>query len=205
LNQLYKGAYHFDKALTDDDKLNLLKLYQDNKQFLYIPKLKNGHSMNLKMTCFGKHWNPIDYKYYDTRVDFDSSPVKPMPTILNEIATKFSKQYFPNYENNWDICIMNYYRTVNRLGVHQDNSESRETLQEGHPVVSFSIGADCLFFIGGFNRKDEGKTLVLKNGDVFIFGGKSRLRYHGVMKLLSNNSEYDVLEGGRVNFTLRKY
>lgn len=201
MNKLYDGVYLFTDSLSEEEKLYLAGLYIKND--FYIPKLKTGHSMKLEMCCFGKHWNPVDYKYYSDRIDLDGKRVASIPTQLITIAAKFTQQSFPSFTADWDVCIANYYQKGSSLGLHQDNSESLESLKLGHPVVSFSIGAEAIFDIGGVNRKDPVAKISLKNGDVLIFGGVSRLRYHGISKVL-DNSPYMSLPG-RLNFTLRKY
>ena len=88
--------------------------------------------------------------------------------------------------------------------MHVDNSETQDSLR-GKPIVSFSVGASCIFTFGGFNRRDSGLDIRLDSGDAFIFGGASRLRYHGVSKILTTANPFnDDLNGGRLNFTLRK-
>jgi alkylated DNA repair protein (DNA oxidative demethylase) len=206
METIFDGVYHFPNAISDWEQCELVALFKKHQQQVYVPKLKSGHSMNLDMTCFGKHWSAIDYKYHDCRVDFDQEPVAEMPPALNRIATRFSLQCFPEHETVWDIALMNFYRRVSTLGLHQDNSESPATLAAGHPVVSFSVGAGSIFRIGGLSRKDPHRDITLNNGDVLIFGGSSRLRYHGITKILDQDHPFmDELSGGRVNFTLRKY
>lgn len=198
---VFDGVYHFQNTITDSEKQAILDLYEQSKHETYAPVLKSGHSMNLDMTCFGKHWSAVDYKYHDSRVDYDREPVKPVPSFLNDIAKRHNEIVFPEHEPIWDIGLMNFYRGKSTLGLHKDDSESRETLKSGHPVVSFSLGASCIFRIGGLFRNDETQDIILADKDVLIFGGRSRLRYHGVVKVLKTENQKDE----RINITLRKY
>jgi alkylated DNA repair protein (DNA oxidative demethylase) len=45
--------------------------------------------------------------------------------------------------------------------------------------------------------------MVLRSGDVVVLGGDSRLRFHGVDRILPGTSDL-VPGGGRINLTLRR-
>lgn len=209
VSEIFDGAFHLENALSKEEQSLLFQIYFDTKEEFYIPKLRNGSSMNLQMNCLGKHWNAIDYKYYATRTDVDNKPVKTIPKDLISIARRLTYKLFPYHSPYWDICIINYYDNKSSLGMHRDNSESIQALDIGHPVVSFSIGVPAIFRVGGLARQSESKDINLSSGDVFILGGPSRMRYHGILKINSSFTEeisyVKELNGGRVNFTLRKY
>ena len=99
-----------------------------------------------------------------------------------------------------ECCLVNFYRGPRaRMGLHQDRDE--QALEA--PVLSVSLGDTCLFRIGGFARRDPTRSLRLASGDVLLIGGESRLRFHGVDRLLPGSS--DLLSGGgRLNLTLRR-
>jgi alkylated DNA repair protein (DNA oxidative demethylase) len=201
---LNKDIYIFRNSLIKEEKDYLINLYNENIKLAVKPKLKNGYSMSVNMLCFGKHWNSIDYKYYDSRTEIDNELVRQYPNEINKIAEKFSKQCFPEHKPDWDILIMNSYDEKARLGIHQDNSETKETLNSGHPVVSFSLGART-WFIYGPTRQNK-KAIELDSGDVILFGNQARMVYHGVDQIDSSvNPEKDLLGDIRLNFTLRKY
>lgn len=206
ITQIVSGTFLIKNAIEINEQKQIIEIYNSNKNDLYLPKLKNGKSMSLEMTCFGWHWNPLDYNYYKKRIDQDQSVAKYIPTILTNIARRFTETYFPYHSSNWDVCIMNYYRPAATLGMHVDNSESTEALNLGHPIVSISIGSPCIFRLGGYTRNDEFKYIELENSDILIMGNESRLRYHGVhiIKKIENPPFYETLKGGRLNFTLRK-
>lgn len=204
--KVYDETFHFTTALTYFEQKSLVKIYRRIQNTLYTPKLKSGHSMNLQMTCLGSHWSAKDYKYHPVRKDFDNQPVLSFEPILNQLAYKFLKSSFPDYSYGFDIAICNYYIPTSTLGLHKDNSESKESLDRGDPIVSFSVGATCDFQMGGLDRYDPLKTIKLKSGDVLVFGGSDRLRYHGVNKIYrtDNSPFHKFLDCGRLNFTLRK-
>ena len=85
------------------------------------------------------------------------------------------------------------------MGLHQDRDEE----EFNAPVVSVSLGDDCLFRIGGTKRGGPTQSIRLKSGDVLILGGASRLRYHGVDRIYPATSTL-LKDGGRVNLTLRR-
>ena len=99
-----------------------------------------------------------------------------------------------------ECCLVNIYRGDKaRMGLHQDRDE--EALDA--PVVSISLGDTCTFRVGGFARSDKTKSFRLASGDVMVLGGPSRLRFHGVDRILPESSQ--LLEGGgRLNLTLRR-
>ena len=75
------------------------------------------------------------------------------------------------------------------------------------PIVSFSFGNDADFVMGGLKRSDKAQSLKLHSGDVMVFGGPSRLRYHGVKRIRPGTSPiaHSVLPpDGRINLTLRR-
>lgn len=203
--KVYDETFHYPSALTWLEQKSLVKIFLKLQDTFYIPKLQSGHSMNLKMTCLGSHWSAKDYKYHNVRADFDQQPVPLLDPILVKLASKFTQLAFPQYNKSWDIAICNQYDVGSTLGLHKDNSESLESLQAGDPIVSFSVGARCNFQMGGFIRSNTIKNIELSSGDVLIFGGQDRLRYHGVNKIYKSCSPFhQFLNGGRVNFTLRK-
>ena len=93
----------------------------------------------------------------------------------------------------------NYYREGAKLGLHRDEDEE----DFAAPVVSISLGDTAIFRIGGTERQGKTETLKLFSGDVLVMGGASRLRYHGIDRVLSGTSTL-LRDGGRLNLTLRR-
>jgi len=73
------------------------------------------------------------------------------------------------------------------------------------PVVSVSIGDTARFLFGGTRRRDPIDAIPLQSGDVFVFGGAARLRYHGVSRILPATAPGALAMAGRFNLTLRQY
>jgi alkylated DNA repair protein (DNA oxidative demethylase) len=88
--------------------------------------------------------------------------------------------------------------------VHQDKDERPGTLAAGIPIVSVSLGETARFVIGGLSRKEPVRPVLLRSGDVLVMGGPSRLRYHGVTKILPGTAP-EGTGPGRFNLTFRQW
>lgn len=97
-----------------------------------------------------------------------------------------------------DACLINRYEPGTRLTLHQDRNER----DFGQPIVSVSLGLPALFLFGGPERSDRPRRIPLAHGDVVVWGGASRLAFHGVAPLAEG--EHPATGGLRYNLTLRK-
>jgi alkylated DNA repair protein (DNA oxidative demethylase) len=97
-----------------------------------------------------------------------------------------------------DACLINRYQPGARMGLHQDKDE-RDFSQ---PIVSVSLGIPAVFQMGGFKRGDKAMKLPLYHGDILVWGGESRLRFHGVLPVKAG--DHPVLGECRINLTFRK-
>ena len=97
-----------------------------------------------------------------------------------------------------DACLVNRYAPGARLSMHQDRDE--KDLRA--PIVSVSLGLRATFLWGGDERADKSRKLALRHGDVVVWGGASRLRFHGVLAL--QEGEHPFAGGHRINLTFRK-
>ncbi|MFZ3034117.1 MAG: alpha-ketoglutarate-dependent dioxygenase AlkB [Parvibaculum sp.] len=118
-----------------------------------------------------------------------------LPPALLEIWSDLA-----DYGTPPECCLVNIYRGEKaRMGLHQDRDEAALDA----PVVSISLGDTCVFRIGGFARSDKSRSFRLASGDVMVLGGPSRLRFHGVDRIIPGSSQ--LLDGGgRINLTLRR-
>ena len=96
-----------------------------------------------------------------------------------------------------DSCLINRYEPGTRLSLHQDKNER----DYAHPIVSVSLGLPATFQFGGPKRSDPVRKFALRHGDVAVWGGPSRLCYHGVAEL--KDGEHDRLGHQRINLTFR--
>ncbi len=97
-----------------------------------------------------------------------------------------------------DACLINHYLPGTRLSLHQDRDER----DFGQPIVSISLGLPAVFLFGGLQRADRTQRIALKHGDVLVWGGEDRLRFHGVLPI--KPGVHPRLGERRINLTLRK-
>lgn len=97
-----------------------------------------------------------------------------------------------------DACLINRYEAGTKLSLHQDQDER----DFRHPIVSVSLGIPAVFLLGGLARTDKVLRVPLAHGDVVVWGGPSRLRYHGVAPL--KPARHPLTGDFRFNLTLRK-
>ena len=159
--------------------------------------------MHVRMTCLGRHWNPLSYKYEATRADYDQAPVAPVPENWVSLASRIARE--ASYDVTPDLCILNWYDADGRMGLHQDRDEGPASIAAGLPVVSISLGDTARFLFGGLRRRDPIESLLLESGDGFVFGGPARLRYHGVSRIIPATAPAALHVDGRFNLTFRKY
>jgi alkylated DNA repair protein (DNA oxidative demethylase) len=170
----------------------------------YVPTVRGGGKMHVRMLCLGRHWNAMTYRYESTRADFDDAPVAGLPDPFATLAQRAAADAgFSRYSP--DICIVNFYGDDGRMGVHQDKDERAETIAAGAPIVSLSLGDAARFVLGGLRRRDPTESMWLRSGDVLILGGPSRLRFHGVTRIQPDGGSSALGIEGRINLTFRQY
>jgi DNA oxidative demethylase len=169
----------------------------------YVPTVRGGGVMHVRMLCLGRHWNGQLYTYEPTRSDFDGLAVPPLPASFRRLANELAASVGMTLDA--DLCILNYYDALGRMGLHQDRDESAASLAAGRPVVSVSIGDTARFLFGGLRRRDPVEALRLDSGDAFVFGGPARLRHHGVSRIMPGTAPPELGVAGRFNLTFRQY
>jgi DNA oxidative demethylase len=121
----------------------------------------------------------------------------PMPRVLMDFALRCAvRSGFPHFRP--DTCHINRYQAGTKLGIHQDRHE----FDLYQPIVSISLGLECIFLLGGFQRTDKTKRILLEHGDVIVWGGPSRMRFHGVQPLKPGH--HPLTGPYRYNVTFRK-
>jgi DNA oxidative demethylase len=204
--EIAPGAWHFRRYLPFDRQRALARMCEslvEGDPPAYVPVVRGGGRMHVRMLCLGRHWNGKTYQYEAVRSDFDGQPAPPLPGELRELAREAAASAGMTLDA--DLCILNYYDANGRMGLHQDKDESAASLAEGLPVVSISLGDTARFLFGGLRRRDEVTPYQLESGDVFVFGGPARLRYHGVTRILPGTAPPELRLTGRFNLTLRRY
>lgn len=121
----------------------------------------------------------------------------PMPRVLLDFALRCAvRSGFPQFRP--DTCHINRYQAGTKLGLHQDRHEC----DMSQPIVSISFGLECIFLFGGLERTDKPKRILLEHGDVIVWGGPSRMRFHGVQPLKPGH--HPMTGPYRYNLTFRK-
>jgi alkylated DNA repair protein (DNA oxidative demethylase) len=204
--EIAPGAFHLHRYLPLDAQRALVdqcRALVDGAVPAYVPVVRGGGKMHVRMLCLGRHWNGKTYTYEPTRSDFDDLPVPPLPENLRDLANGVARA--AGMTLNADLCILNYYDGAGRMGLHQDKDESERSLAAGLPVVSISVGATARFLFGGRRRRDPVAATLLESGDAFVFGGPARLRYHGVTCIMPGTAPKELEMSGRFNLTFRQY
>lgn len=202
---LAAGLVLFQSRLTSSEQRDLWQQCRelaDGPVPMYTPTVRGGRKMSVGMLCLGKHWNGMTYSYEDRRSDFDDLPVPAIPARFADVARSAAAD--AGFTMQPDLCIMNFYSSDAKMGVHQDKDERPETIAAGSPIVSVSLGDAARFVIGGLSRGDPTQPLILRSGDVLVMGGASRLRYHGVTRILAGTAP-EGIGPGRFNLTFRQW
>jgi len=205
--EICPGAHHLPGYLSLDQQRTLAfecRALLEGPAPAYVPTVRGGGKMHVRMLCLGRHWNGMTYRYESARSDFDGLDSPPLPASFRRLAAEIANAV--GMAIDADVCILNYYEVEDgRMGLHQDKDESGPSLAAGFPVVSVSLGDTARFQFGGLKRRDPIQTITLESGDAFVFGGPARLRYHGVSRVLAGTAPRDLDLSGRFNLTLRQY
>jgi DNA oxidative demethylase len=163
----------------------------------YTPMMpRSGRPFSVRMTNMGPlGWvsDRAGYRYQATHPETDE-PWPAIPPLILDLWREVS-----GYPHDPQACLVNLYREGAKMGLHRDEDEE----DFAAPVVSISLGDTAVFRIGGTERGGATETLKLSSGDVLVMGGPSRLRYHGIDRVLTGTSTL-IEGGGRINLTLRR-
>jgi alkylated DNA repair protein (DNA oxidative demethylase) len=210
------GAVHLPGWLDTDGQRALVescRVWAEGAGGLRAPRVRGG-VMSVEIVCLGWHWQP--YRYSRTVDDGDGRPVSAFPAWLGElsrraradavtvdprVAAPSGRTPGPEAGYEPDVALVNWYGAGARMGMHADRDEHSPA-----PVVSLSLGDSCLFRFGTpAGRGRPWVDVTLESGDLFVFGGPSRLAYHGVPKVLAGTGDPGIgLCGGRFNVTIRQ-
>ena len=165
---------------------------------LYVPAMpRTGKEMSVRMTnCGPLGWvtdKENGYRYQPTH-PMTGEPWPPIPDALMRLWQEVAA-----YPQPPEACLVNFYSSEAKMGLHQDRDET----DFAAPVVSVSLGDDCLFRVGGVQRADKTISFRLQSGDVVVLGSQSRLAFHGVDRIYPDTSTL-LKHGGRINLTLRR-
>ena len=204
--ELAPGAFHLPGFLPPSGQRRVLAAVQTlaaGAAGFYRPRVRGGGLMHCDMLCLGRHWNARTYTYEWQRSDHDGLPAPPLPAALARPAVEAAAAV--GFTVDPDICLVNRYGDDGRMGLHQDKDEDASTLDAGVPVVSLSLGDTGRFLLGGFRRRESTTAIELRSGDAFVMGGPSRLRYHGVARILRGSGPSALGLRTRISLTFRQY
>lgn len=158
-----------------------------------------GLAMSVALTnCGDLGWCSDRRGYRYSRHDpAHGRPWPAMPAVFTRLAREAAARAgFPAFTP--DACLINRYLPGTRLSLHQDRNER----DFGAPIVSVSLGMTATFLFGGQQRADRAVRVPLYHGDVVVWGGEDRLRYHGILPLADN--PHPLLGAQRINLTFRQ-
>ncbi|MFD0922947.1 alpha-ketoglutarate-dependent dioxygenase AlkB family protein [Saccharopolyspora rosea] len=196
------GAVHVPDWLALDEQRELVAACREWARppaGMRSARLPGGGVMSVRTVCLGWHWYP--YRYSRTIDDGDGAPVTPFPDWLGDLGRRALAAAYDRdaAEYRPDVALVNFYDADAHMGLHQDRDE-----RSAEPVVSLSLGDTCVFRFGNTeNRRRPWTDVELCSGDLFVFGGPSRLAYHGVPRTFPGTGPEIGMAGGRLNITLR--
>jgi DNA oxidative demethylase len=158
-----------------------------------------GFQMSVAMTnCGAAGWITDRTGYRYGSIDpLTGRPWPAMPDVFATLAEVASvRAGFGAFTP--DACLINQYEPGSRMSLHQDRNE----LDFSAPIVSVSLGLTAVFLFGGDRRADKPRRIALAHGDVVVWGGPARLRFHGVLPL--KDGEHPLTGRRRINLTLRR-
>jgi alkylated DNA repair protein (DNA oxidative demethylase) len=158
-----------------------------------------GFVMSVAMTnCGSAGWvtDRTGYRYSPDDPE-TGRPWPALPPAFRDLAKSAAAAAgYADFEA--DACLVNRYEPGARLSLHQDRNEK----DFDKPIVSVSLGLPATFQFGGLQRTDPVARYRLEHGDVVVWGGPSRLFYHGILAL--KDGAHAEVGRARINLTFRK-
>lgn len=199
MNVLPKGVRHIPGHLSRDEQVALVDAVREVVAAapLYRPEMpRTGKPLSVRMTNCGELGWVTDrsgYRYQPVH-PVTGTPWPAIPPKLLDIWQELAA-----FDHPPQACLVNFYEDTAKMGLHQDKDETDLSA----PVVSVSLGDDCLFRVGETTRGGRTTSIRLHSGDVVVLGGEGRLAYHGVDRIYPATSTL-LKKGGRINLTLRR-
>ncbi len=164
---------------------------------LFVPRMpRSGKPFSVRMTtCGALGWvaDVAGYRYQPLH-PHTGARWPPIPAMLLDAWSKLA-----GYRHPPEACLVNHSAAGAHMSLHQDRDEA----ELAAPVVSLSLGATCLFRIGGTTRGGPTRSIRLASGDAVVLGGAARLCFHGVDRILPGTSTL-LPDDSRINVTLRR-
>lgn len=157
-----------------------------------------GFSMSVGTSSCGRlGWVTDRRGYRYSNVDpLSGLPWPALPAVFADLARAAAEHAgFADFAA--DSCLINQYVPGAKMSLHQDKDEKAYAA----PIVSLSLGLPAMFLFGGFERSDKCHRIPLLHGDMVIWGGVDRLRFHGVLPI--KPGYHPRLGERRINLTFR--
>mgnify|MGYP000032367482 CR=1 FL=1 len=197
--ELPDGVKHWPGYLNTNAQQTLVEAIRERVKAapLFTPCMpRTGKEMSVRMTNFGELGWVTDqergYRYQKTH-PVTGEPWPDIPPLLLDVWETLA-----NYPHPPQACLVNFYDDAAKMGLHQDRDEE----DFDAPVVSLSLGNECLFRVGGTERGGKTMSFRLASGDAMMLSGPSRLAFHGVDRIYPETSDL-LKNGGRINITMR--
>lgn len=189
---------HGFARLIERDLITMVEDIATQAPFRHM-QTPGGYQMSVAMTNCGEFgWVTDRSGYrYDGIDPVSGHPWPAMPAMFRELSERAAAAggfagFCP------DACLINRYEPGARMSLHQDRDEQ----DFAAPIVSVSLGLPAIFLFGGSKRSDKPQRYGLEHGDIVVWGGPSRLSFHGVAPLA--DGEHPLLGRRRINLTFRK-
>lgn len=189
-----------DEERNDNEEMWGLWKEEDKKRESSTKKQKIDHDAKKKYRSFKKlSWATMGYHYDWTERSYHEGCKSPMPSLIGDLSMIFARSSLllePSSESlsfTPSASIVNYYNSKSNMGGHRDDLE----LAVDKPIVSISVGLPAIFLLGGSTKDDEPIIPILvRNGDVMCMGGKSRMNFHGMARLIPATVHIPKIELG---------
>ena len=202
------GAHYVPGWLSIEEQLALIshcRRWGAPPAGFHVPRMFDGKPLSIRSLYLGWYWRHT--KGYTRFVDPEErTPVKPFPPELAELAQRACADTFRDGRHPaFESSIINWYDDTATLGMHQDRGETEAVVRRGSPVVTISLGDTCIFRFGNTeSRNRPWQDIELRSGDLFLFGGPSRMAFHGVLRILPRSAPPVLGLAGRLSVTVRE-
>jgi len=197
---LAEGAVILRRRARDDAPALLAAIETVAAQHPFTHRITpGGYRMSVAMTnCGDVGWFSDARGYRYSEQDVSNGQRWPaMPPLFRQLAQQCAQEAgFSHFTP--DACLINRYTPGAKMSLHQDKDE-RDLRQ---PIVSVSLGLPAIFQFGGFARGDATRRVLLEHGDIVVWGGQSRLRYHCILPL--KPGVHPAAGAVRYNLTFRR-
>uniref|UniRef100_A0A7S2J700 Alpha-ketoglutarate-dependent dioxygenase AlkB-like domain-containing protein n=1 Tax=Zooxanthella nutricula TaxID=1333877 RepID=A0A7S2J700_9DINO len=189
----------------------------------FFPEHFDGVKVSSGVTrmYLGSHWNSQSQVWEQVRNNLDGEPVADLPKLFKDMYDEAIKRANreisrgPNKKRKLvplpegklpNVGVANFYEPNGSMQMHQDKTESKASVDAGYAVMGICLGDACEFAYGSEapSAGKKPKTFRLESGDVYLFGGESRMLWHAVTRILPRTSPPSLrLLPGRLSVTLR--